>query len=171
MSCQNSFQIILNYYFYKLKKIKSNSLSTVWYALRPSQQPTVSQNYSQSIKINIGPSESGTIVPSTHRPTALYYIEDCRSFNLFLSNCWLLAFGFLQGSAVKSRFWTFFSVNCCCFAQQPRIRIFKPGFQNPGFQFPVSNTSWYFIFQITPEIRNSRFTLKSPVLNTSKSSC
>ena len=25
-----------------------------------------------------------------------------------------------------------------------------PGFQNPSFQFPVSNTNWYFIFQVTP---------------------
>ena len=39
----------------------------------------------------------------------------------------------------------------------------KPGFQNPSFQFPVSNTNWYFIFQVTPEILNSRFTLKSPL--------
>ena len=44
----------------------------MWYALRPSQQPTVSPNYSQSIKINIGPPNGGTIIPSTHRPT-----EDC----------------------------------------------------------------------------------------------
>ena len=29
-------------------------------------------NYSQSIKIKIGPSDSGTIIPSTHRPTVLY---------------------------------------------------------------------------------------------------
>ena len=85
------------------------------------------------------------------------------SFNLFLSNCWLLVFGFLQGSAVKSRVWTYFSVNYSFFAQEPRIRVFKPGFQNPGFQFPVSNTNWYFIFQVTPVILNSRFTLKSPL--------
>ena len=45
---------------------------TVGNAIRPSQQPTVSPNYSQSIKINIGPSEDGTIVPSSHRPTVLY---------------------------------------------------------------------------------------------------
>ena len=54
-------------------KIKSNSLLTVWYALRPSQQPTVSPNYSQSIKINIGPSDARTIVPSTNHPTVLYW--------------------------------------------------------------------------------------------------
>ena len=29
-------------------------------------------------------------------------------FNLFFSNCWLLVFGFLQGSAVKPEVWTFF---------------------------------------------------------------
>ena len=65
------------------------------------------------------------------------------SFNLFLSNYWLLVFGFLQSSAIKPRFWTFFfSANYYFFAQQPRIRVFKPGFQNPGFQFPVSNKNW-----------------------------
>ena len=37
------------------------------------------------------------------------------------------------------------------FAQQPRIMVFKPRFQNPGFQFPVSYTNWYFIFQVKPE--------------------
>ena len=31
--------------------------------------------------------------------------------------------------------WTFFSVNYCSSAQQTRIRVFKFGFQNPGFQF------------------------------------
>ena len=56
------------------------------------------------------------------------------SFNLFLSNCWLLAFGFLQGSAVKPRFWTFFSVNYCFFAQQPRIRV--------GFKTQVFNSQF-----------------------------
>ena len=35
----------------------------------------------------------------------------CLSLNLFLSNCWLLVFGFVQGSTVKPRCWTFFSVN------------------------------------------------------------
>ena len=73
------------------------------------------------------------------------------SFDLFLSNCWLLIFGFLQDSVVKSRFWTFFSVNYCFFAQQPRIRVFKRGFQSPGFLFLVSNTNWSFIFQVKPE--------------------
>ena len=33
---------------------------------------TVSLNYSQSIKINIGPSHSGTIVQSTHCPTVSF---------------------------------------------------------------------------------------------------
>ena len=41
---------------------------------------------------------------------------------------------FLQGSAVKPMFWTFFSTNYCSLAQQSRIRVFKFGFQNPGFQ-------------------------------------
>ena len=44
-------------------------------------------------------------------------------------------FAFLQGSAAKPRFWTFFSVNYCFFSQQLRI-----GCQNPGFQFPLSDT-------------------------------
>ena len=72
----NFFKIIILYYFlffYNLKRIKSNSLLTVWYALRPIQHTTVSLNYSQSIKINIGSSDIGTIIPSTHRPTVLYW--------------------------------------------------------------------------------------------------
>ena len=76
---QNSIQIISNYYFfiyfsffYKLKKITPNSLVTVWYALRVSQQPTVSLNYSQSIKINMAPSDGGTIISSSNRPTVIY---------------------------------------------------------------------------------------------------
>ena len=76
---QNSIQIISYYYlfiyfsfFYNLKKIKSNSLVTVWYALRLSQQPTVSLNYSQSIKINMAPSDGGTIISSSNRPTVIY---------------------------------------------------------------------------------------------------
>ena len=58
--------------FLQLKKIKSNSLVTVWYALRLSQQPTVSLNYSQSIKINMAPSDGGTIISSFNRPTVIY---------------------------------------------------------------------------------------------------
>ena len=77
---QNSIQIISNYYFFiyfsffykKKKKIKSNSLVTVWYALRLSQQPTVSLNYSQSIKINMAPSDGGTIISSSNRLTVIY---------------------------------------------------------------------------------------------------
>ena len=91
------------------------------------------------------------------------------SFHLFLSNCWFSAFGFLQDSAVKPRFWNFFSVNHYFFAQQPRIRIFNLGFQNSGFQFPVSNTNWYFIFQV--KLGNGIFwsTLKSPILRSNGS--
>ena len=75
----------------------------------------------------------------------------------------MLVFGFLQGSAVKPKLWTFLSVIYCFFAQQPKIRVFKGvPFQNPGFQFPVSKTNWYFIFQVKLENGNSRFTLKSP---------
>ena len=71
------FLAILFFYYFVIylttsKKVISNSLLTVWSALRPSQQPNVSPNYSQSIKINIGPSDGGMIVPSTHRPTVLY---------------------------------------------------------------------------------------------------
>ena len=55
----------------------SSNLSTVWCALRPSQQPTVSLNYSQSIKKNIRRWDDHTIVQSFHLIT---YIEDCRIF-------------------------------------------------------------------------------------------
>ena len=76
---QNSFQIffkfIISLYifliFYNLKRIKSNSLVTVWNALGLSQQTTVSLNYSQSIKINIGPSDGGTIIWLSRRPIVL----------------------------------------------------------------------------------------------------
>ena len=37
------------------------TLIPIWYALRPSQHPNVSLNYSQPIKINIGPSDSSMI--------------------------------------------------------------------------------------------------------------
>ena len=39
------------------------------------------------------------------------------SSNLFLSSCWLLVFGFLQGKVVNSEFWNFFSVNYCSLDQ------------------------------------------------------
>ena len=68
------FQIIISLYFFifcNLKKTKSNSLVTVWNALGLSHQTTLSLNYSQSIKINIGPSEGGTIILSSRRPTVL----------------------------------------------------------------------------------------------------
>ena len=90
------------------------------------------------------------------------------SFNLFLSNCWLLAFGFLQGSDPGSELIS--QLIIVFFPQQSRVRVFKPGFQNPRFQFPVSNTNWYFILRVTPKILNSRFTLKIPLsMNEEKS--
>ena len=69
-----NFQIIISLYFFifcNLEKIKFNSLVTVWNALELSQQITVSLNYSQSIKINIGPSDCETIISSSRRPTIL----------------------------------------------------------------------------------------------------
>ena len=61
------FQI---YIFLQLRKKNI----TLYQQLRPSQQTTVSPNYSQSIKVNIGPSSSGgTIIPSSHCPTVLYW--------------------------------------------------------------------------------------------------
>ena len=74
-SFQNFFKLLFLYIFFifcNLKKIKSNSLVTVWNALGLSQQTTVSLNYSQSIKINIGPSDGGTIISSSRRPTVIY---------------------------------------------------------------------------------------------------
>ena len=68
-------QIIISlhfFIFYNFKKReKSNSLVTIWNALELSQQTTVSLNYSQSIKINIGPSDGGTIISLFRRPTVL----------------------------------------------------------------------------------------------------
>ena len=79
ISCKIPFKIFLNYYFFicisifcNLKNIKSNSLVTLWNALGLTQETTVSLNYSQSIKINIGPSDSGTIISSSRHPTVLY---------------------------------------------------------------------------------------------------
>ena len=78
ISCKIPFKNFSNYYFFtflfifcNLKEIKFNSLLTVWNALGLSQQTTVSLNYSQSIKINIGPSDGGTIISSSRRPTVL----------------------------------------------------------------------------------------------------
>ena len=73
-SFQNFFKLLFLYIFFifcNLKKIKSNSLVTVWNALGLSHQTTVSLNYSQLIKINIGPSDGGTIISSSRRPTIL----------------------------------------------------------------------------------------------------
>ena len=55
------------------------------------------------------------------------------SFNLILSNCWLLVFGFLQDSAVKTRFWTFFSVNYWVFFSV-QVQTW-----NSAFQIQVQN--------------------------------
>ena len=60
----------------------------------------------------------------------------------------MLVFDFLQGSAVNPSFWNCFSINYCSLAQQPRLRVFKPGFQDSDFYFPVSNQNCYFIFQV-----------------------
>ena len=70
------------------------------------------------------------------------------SFNLFLSYFWLLVFGFLQDSAVKPRFWTFFSVNYCFFLLSASSDLefsfantgsdLELSFSNPGlFEFQV----------------------------------
>jgi hypothetical protein len=95
---QFPFKIILNYYlsfltfFYDLKEIKSNS----FICPKASQQPTVSPNYFQSIKINIGPSDNRTTVQVTHRPTVLYWrLSD------FLSWCSIQVSGTGLGSRHK----------------------------------------------------------------------
>ena len=79
ISCKIPFKILskllflyISFIFCNLKKIKSNSLVTVWNALGLSHQTTVSLNYSQSIKINIGPSDGEMIISSSRRPTVLY---------------------------------------------------------------------------------------------------
>jgi hypothetical protein len=64
---------IIFYYLtfsYNLKESKIYSLLTVWNALRPSHQPLF---HSQTIKIMFGPSDGGTIVPSTHRAILSYW--------------------------------------------------------------------------------------------------
>ena len=81
---------ILFFIFCNLKEIKSNSLVTVLYALRLSQQPTVSLNYSQSIKVNMAPSDSRTIISSFNRPIVIYlrltnfkWSQKCCKFSAF----------------------------------------------------------------------------------------
>ena len=76
--------VILLTFFTTWNKIKSNSLLTVWYALRPSQQHTLLPNYSQSIKTNIGPSEGRTIIPSSHCPTEELEIVEIQVISSFL---------------------------------------------------------------------------------------
>ena len=64
--------------------------------------------------------------------------------NLFLSNCWLLVFVFLQDTAVKARFWIFFSVNYCFFSQfkfRPGIKFFKSRFR-PEIELFKSRCIW-----------------------------
>ena len=73
----SKFWIIIFFIFYNLKKKKSE-ISLV--CPSPIQQPTVSPKYSQSIKVNIGPSDGGTIISSSHRPTVLYWrLSDFKS--------------------------------------------------------------------------------------------
>ena len=81
------------------------------------------------------------------------------SFNLFLSNCWLLAFGFLHSSTVKPRLWTYFTVDYCFFAQQPRIRVVKPQVFNSQFltQRDISFS------RSNPKLSIFWFTLKNPL--------
>ena len=83
-----NYHFVFFFIFYNLKRIKSNSLLTVWYALRPSQQPNVTRNYSESIIINIRPSYSRIIVSTTHHPMVLGvmtpYIEDCLIYGLLI---------------------------------------------------------------------------------------
>ena len=68
------------------------------------------------------------------------------SFNLFLSNCWLLVFCLLQGLAVKSRFSTFFSqrisVNLEFSFSIPSL------FQTWNSAFQIQVQTWYSAFQI-----------------------
>ena len=88
------------------------------------------------------------------------------SFNLFLINCWLFVFGFLQNSAVKPRFWTFFSVNYCFFLSASSDLEFS--FSNTGSDLELSfSNPGLFEFQVwnKPGIEklNSRSTLISPI--------
>ena len=57
------------FYFITEKNEKANSLFKLWCTLRPSQQAIVLLNYSQPIKIIIGPSDGETIIPSSRCPT------------------------------------------------------------------------------------------------------
>ena len=64
---------------------------TVWNALSQTHWATVSLNYSKSIKINIGPSDGGTIVPSAHHHIVFYWrLSDFISRALVIAfYCWL----------------------------------------------------------------------------------
>ena len=79
------------------------------------------------------------------------------NFNLYLSNYWLLVFGVLQGSAVKPRVWTFFSVNYYFFAQQPRIKVFNSQF------LTQTDISFSRFSNFKVQNGHSRFTLKCPL--------
>jgi hypothetical protein len=56
-------------FFYNLKKVKSNYLSTLWKAQRPSHRPTVLFPIYQ---IMIGPSDDGTIVQVIQHSSVLF---------------------------------------------------------------------------------------------------
>ena len=72
-------------------------------------------------------------------------------FNLFLINCWLLVFGCLQGSAVKSSFWTLFFSQLIMALWLSNLEL---GFSNLGFKTRVLNSQ--FLTQ-TDTISFSRF--------------
>ena len=50
----------------------------------------------------------------------------------FLSNCWMLLIGFLQGSAVKLKFWTFFLLSYLL----QELGVWKLDFFIPRFRPP-----------------------------------
>ena len=64
------------------------------------------------------------------------------NFGLFLRNCWLLVLFFHQAQQWKPEFWTFFSALWLSNLELGFSNSILLGFQNSGFQFPVSNPNW-----------------------------
>ena len=92
-------------------------------------------------------------------------------FQLFHSNCWLLFFWFLQGSAFKHEFWTFSQLIIALWLGNLELRFSNLGFnrQPPCFQLLVFNPNcWLLIFQVykfqTRKKAIFRFTLIGPLL-------
>ena len=114
--------------------------------------PLHSLKYSKSIKINIGPSNSGTIVSSTHRPTMFQSV-----FSVFMRNFSTGSEFVLHAVSGSKFFQIFFWIPICIFllhfiSFQVQINVsMPPSIQNRIISTPRFRIQ-YCIFQIRIQI-------------------